>query len=446
MVTAGAAGDTTRLVRGLRWVSLGRSERAAWGRCQGSAATPYETVVAADRPSTTSCSCPSRHRPCKHAAGLADLAADGQIAITDEPDWVAPIVGRRPFTQASPDDSASTGPSERLVDPEAAARRAEARRVKVAAGLAELQLWLGDQVRTGLAGLPRAGYGHFDAIAARMVDAQAPGVAATLRALPADLVTADWPGRALHALGGLHLLARAHQQLDDLPEELAATVRSRVGYPVSKETVRGRPAVPDRWWAIAAIDTVEYQLTTRRVWLRGLDTGRWAMWLTVAPPGRDLDLSIRPGRTYACAAQFYPGSAQYRALIEPPLPDPDLPPASEVTPDEVASTRQWGGDDLATIGSQLADLLAADPWATRLPVVLAGVPVPPPPGGGPWQLRDAGGRSVPLVEGEGDPWPLVAQSGGEPLQVMGEYDGRRLLPLAVLPDAIGRRYSTVMSG
>ena len=98
-------------------------------------------------------------------------------------------------------------------------------------------------------------------------------------------------------------------------------------------------------------------------------------------------------------------------------------------------TRSWGGDDLATIGAQLADLLAADPWATRLPVVLAGVPVPPPPAGGPWRLRDAAGRAVPLVEGDGDPWPLVAQSGGEPLQVMGEYDGRRLLPLAVLPDA-----------
>lgn len=446
MVTAGAVGDGTRLVRGLRWVSLGRSERAAWGLCQGSAATPYETVVAADRPSTTSCSCPSRHRPCKHAAGLADLAADGQIALTDEPAWVAGIAGRRPFTQTAPGDATSTGPSDGLVDPEAAARRAEARRDKVDAGLAELRLWLSDQVRTGLAGLPRAGYGHFETIAARMVDAQAPGVAATLRALPADLVTADWPERALHALGGLHLLAHAHRRLDDLPVELAATVRTRVGYPVSKETVRRRPAVPDRWWAIAAIDTVEYQLTTRRVWLRGLDTGRWALWLTVAPPGRDLDLSIRPGRTYACAAQFYPGSGQYRALIEPPLPDPDLPPASEVTPDDDATTRQWGADDLATIGTQLADLLAADPWATRLPVVLAGVPVPPPPAGGPWRLRDASGRSVPLVEGEGDPWPLVAQSGGEALQVMGEYDGRRLLPLAVLPDACGRRYSTAMSG
>ena len=244
MVTAGAAGDATRLVRGLRWVSLGRSERAAWGRCQGSAATPYETVVAADRPSTTSCSCPSRHRPCKHAVGLADLAADGQIAVTDEPDWVAR------HRRSAPLHPADTG--RRGVDrPERGSRSTRRRRpggrrpggTRSPPVWPSCQLWLGDQVRTGLAGLPRAGYGHFDAIAARMVDAQAPGVAATLRALPADLVTADWPERALHALGGLHLLARAHQRLDELPEELAATVRSRVGYPVSKETVRGRPAV-----------------------------------------------------------------------------------------------------------------------------------------------------------------------------------------------------------
>jgi hypothetical protein len=444
MATSGAVSEGTRLVRGLRWVSLGRSERAAWGHCQGSAATPYETVVAADRPSVTACSCPSRNRPCKHAAGLAALAADGQIAVVAEPDWVARIVGRRPFTTAPPDPGRPAG-GDGPADPEAATRRAEARRGKVSVGLAELELWLGDQVRTGLAGLPRAGYAHFDAIAARMVDAQAPAVAAGLRALPADLVTADWPTRALHALGGLHLLARAHQQLDDLPEELAATVRTRVGYPVSKDVVRSRPAVVDRWWALAAVDSVEYQLTTRRVWLRGLDTGRWALWLTVAPPGRDLDLSIRPGRTYACAAHFYPGSGQHRALIEPPLPDTDEPSASDRTTAEVVATRTWGGDDLAAVSVQLADLLAADPWATRLPVVVAGVPVPPV-SDGVWRLRDAAGRTVPLIDGEGDPWPIVAQAGGEPLQVMGEHDGRRLLPLAVLPDAHGRRYSTALYG
>jgi hypothetical protein len=407
--------------------------------------------VAAERSSTTACSCPSRHRPCKHALGLAELAADGQIVSVAEPDWVARILSRRPFTETGAAGSAAGGSGSGPIDAEAAVRRAEARRAKVDAGLAELQLWLGDQVRTGLAGLPRAGYGHFDAIAARMVDAQAPGVAGALRALPADLVTADWPGRALHALGGLHLLARAHQGLDELPDALAATVRSRVGYPVTKEQVRARPAVLDRWWAIAAVDTVEYQLSTRRVWLRGLDTGRWAMWLTFAPPGRDLDTSIRPGRTYACAAHFYPGSGQHRALIEPPLPDPDVPSEedgdSDHDPtDDIARTRLWGGDDLATIGTQLAELLAGDPWATRLPVVVSGVPVPPLHPGDPWRLRDAAGRSVSLVEVEGDLWPLVAQACGEPLQVMGEYAGRGLRPLAVLSDELGRRYSTAVTG
>ena len=350
MVTAGATGDTTRLVRGLRWVSLGRSERAAWGRCQGSAATPYETVVAADRPSTTSCSCPSRHRPCKHAVGLADLAADGQIA-----DHRRTRLGRR-HRRSAPLHPAHTG--RRCLDrPQRGARRPGGGGPAGGspAGQGRRRVWrsssCGWAIRSGRGwpGCPAPATGTSTPSPPGWSTPRRPGWRPRCGRCPADLVTADWPGRALHALGGLHLLAHAHQQLDDLPEELAATVRSRVGYPVSKETVRGRPAVADRWWAIAGIDTVEYQLTTRRVWLRGLDTGRWAMWLTVAPPGRDLDLTIRPGRTYACAAQFYPGSGQYRALIEPPLPDPDLPPASDADPGrgrtDPAVGRRRPGDD-----------------------------------------------------------------------------------------------------
>lgn len=434
------------LPRGLRWLSLGRSERVAWGRCQGSAAEPYRIVVSARRPGTTVCSCPSQVRPCKHARGLADLAADGQISVSAEPDWVAALADRRPFTEPRP-QSGSPAVGDGPVDVEAAARRVAARREKVTAGLAELQVWLGDQVRIGLAQLPRAGYGHFDAIAARMVDAQAPAVASTLRSLPADLVSADWPGRVLHVLGGLHLLAEAHTRLDQLPDELAATVRSRVGYPVTKDQVRARPAVIDRWWAIAAVDTVEYQLTSRRVWLRGLDGGQWALWLTFAPPGRDLDTSVRPGRVYACEVRFYPGSGQHRVLLEPPLPDVDQPARGDVDDDdEVLRNRTWGGDDVAAVRTQLAELLAADPWASRLPVVLAGVPLPPSTAGEPWQLRDAAGLSVPLAELDGEPWPLVAQAGGRPLQVMGEYDGRVLQPFAVLPDRQGRRYRREVIG
>lgn len=443
-MTAGATSEQVRLVRGLRWLELGRSGRVAWGRCQGSAAQPYETVVAAAQPSVTACSCPSRQRPCKHARGLAELAGDRQIVLVEEPAWVTRIADRRPFGATSDAADAADDPApvrEGPADPEAAAKRAEARRERVDAGMVELRIWLADQVRGGLADLPRAGYAHFDAIAARMVDAQAPGVAGTLRSLPADLVSADWPSRALHILGGLQLLAEAHARLDELPEELAATVRSRIGYPVTRETVRSRPPVVDRWWAIAAVDTIEVQLTSRRVWLRGLDSGRWARWQTYAPPGRDLDTSVQPGRVYACEARFYPGAGQ-RVLIEPPLPDPDLPPDADLQ----SADRSWGGDDVAAACTQLAELLRADPWASRLPVVLAGVPVPPRHPGGDWCLRDRAGVTLPLVELEGEPWPLVAQAGAEPLQLMGEFDGRGLRPLAVLSDAHGRRSSTVLAG
>src|SRR5205823_8104009 len=81
-------------------------------------------------------------------------------------------------------------------DPVAAARRSAQRRSRVEAGLAELEAWLQDQLRTGLAGAPQAGYAHVDRVAARMVDAQAPAVAAAIRRLPAVVASGTgWPAR-----------------------------------------------------------------------------------------------------------------------------------------------------------------------------------------------------------------------------------------------------------
>jgi hypothetical protein len=98
----------------------------------------------------------------------------------------------------------------------------------VAAGLDELDQWLCDQVRGGIAGLDRAGYGHFDAVAARMVDAQAPGIAGMLRSIPVEFARVGWPSRVLEQLGALHLLIQAHRRLDELPADLTATVRARI--------------------------------------------------------------------------------------------------------------------------------------------------------------------------------------------------------------------------
>ena len=409
-----------RLARSGSWRELGGSERGIWGLCQGSGAAPYETVV--ELVSTTgTCSCPSRKRPCKHVLALLLLWTDDGIGVAAEPEFVTLWFAKR-AAGAERAASRSAGEAERggrLADPEAAAKRAAERRHRVDLGLVELDVWLGDQIRAGLAGLPRAGYQHFDSVAARMVDAQAPGVAGTLRAVPGELVGSDWPERALHALGGLRMLIKAHQRVDRLPAGLAATVRSRVGYPVAKDDVLRTTGVADRWHALAAVDTIDYQLESRRVWLLGEHTGRWAMWLTFAVPGQAFDTAVQPGQRIDADLHFYPGSGQHRALIGV---------ARSIEPGPFPPV----GSSLAGVRGRFAELLAADPWASRLPAVVHGVPLAPEDAGSPWRLVDDAGESCALADGGVDPWVLLAHSCGDPIDVFGEWHESRLLALSVL--------------
>jgi hypothetical protein len=314
-----------------------------------------------------------------------------------------------------------------MVQPERLAARAE----RVSAGLDELDQWLRDQVRTGIAGLGRGGYRPLDRMAARMVDAQAPGVAGMLRSLPGELAGEGWPGQLLEQLGALHLLVQAHRRIDDLPADLAATVRSRVGYPVRKADVLAGPGVSDHWFALGMVDSLDYRLVTRRVWLYGMTTRRWALLLSFTPPGGFLDDSVLAGHRLHAALHFYPGSGQYRALVgeQWDVLEPTEPPAPETYSD---------------LQDRFADLLAADPWATRMPAVILAAAIPPDRPGGRWRLREATGECREVVEVE-QPWPLLARSMGEPTPIFGEWGSAGFRPLSLLPDGHGARFSTVVA-
>jgi hypothetical protein len=316
------------------------------------------------------------------------------------------------------------------VDPEAAAKRAAQRKERVRLGLDELDVWLADQVRAGMAALQRSGYGPVDQMAARMVDAQAPGVAGMLRALPARFVGDDWPARTLEQLALIRLLVAAHSRLDALPADVADTVRSRVGYPTSRESVLARPAVRDHWAVLGYVDVADYRLTSRRVWLRGERSGRWAVLLSFAAGGAVLDSTVLPGVTIEADLHFYPGAGQHRALVG------------------VEHGRVDGVPDVPGVGvrqaaEEFGDLVAADPWAERLPVVLHGAPVLPVPLGhdpGRWLFRGEDGAAVPLLPGI-EAWPLMARSMGDPVDVAGEWTRRGFLPLGLLPHPLDPFFS-----
>jgi hypothetical protein len=419
-----AARQAALMLPARAWSSLGQTGTRLWGRCRGSGSTPYEVVVDRDTPAYV-CSCPSRKVPCKHALGLLLRWTEGQVPDAEPPDFV----DRRLTARTAAAEAQAARPAGELADPEAAAARAATRARRVADGLDELDLWIGDQIRTGLAGLERGGYAAVEAVAARMVDAQAPGVAGMLRGIPGELALEGWPERVLDQLAALHLLIRAHRRLDRLPPALAATVRSRVGYPVSKKDVLASPGVQDDWLAVGQVDTVEYRLETRRVWLWGRRTRRWALWLTFAPVGGAPDTTVTAGSRFTGSLHFYPGASEHRAVIGA---GQDVPGLTEPPPPE----------SLAVARRRFADLVAADPWASRMPTTLLVAPVPPVEGGR-WRLRDRDGACRDVIGLGGDPWPLLAQSRGEVVPVMAEWSTAGVRPLAVLggagPEASVRR-------
>ncbi|MEU0003114.1 SWIM zinc finger family protein [Streptomyces sp. NPDC006314] len=411
------------------WSEAGSGEGAVWGLCKGSGSRPYQTVVdLADAAGPAyRCSCPSRKFPCKHALGLLLLWAgdDGSVpASAQPPEWAEQwLSGRRgrAGTRRTPAEGGSAAGS---ADPEAARRRAERRAERVTAGAMELEQRLADLLRGGLAPAERAGYGLWDETAARMVDAQAPGLAARVRELAAIPASGPgWPARLLEECALLHLLDQGWLRRDVLPDGLAATVRSRLGLPASADG----PPVRDRWLVLAQYDTADAKLTTRRIWLHGAESGHTRLLLSYGAAGRAPELALPVGLALDAELSAYPGAGRSRAALgerfAPPAPAAFRPPG--VTTAEA----------VAGYGEALRD----DPWLDSVPVTLDRVV--PVPDGDLWQLADADTDSaLPLsraARSRPGLWRLVALSGGAPVTVFGECGHRGFTPLTAWPAGAG---------
>ncbi|GAA2397766.1 SWIM zinc finger family protein [Streptomyces coeruleofuscus] len=411
------------------WSEAGSSdEGTVWGLCKGSGSKPYQTVVdiAGASGPAYKCSCPSRKFPCKHALGLMLLWAGGDAAVPtgEAPEWAGQwIAGRRGRAEEKKAADSSGSPSG-SADPEAARRRAERRAERVTAGAVELEQRLADLLRAGLATAEQSGYGLWEETAARMVDAQAQGLAGRVRELGTIPSTGPgWPVRLLEECALLHLLGQGWLRRERLPEALAATVRSRIGLPASADG----PPVRDRWLVLAQYDTADTRLTTRRIWLYGADSDRTVLLLSYGAAGRAPELALPVGLALEAEVSAYPGAGQLRVA----LGEQFAPPAPTAIRPRGVTTSQ--------AAARYGDALRDDPWLESVPVTLGRVV--PTPDGGSWQLADADEDAAlpltPSARSRPGLWRLVALSGGAPVRVFGECGHQGFTPLTAWPEGPG---------
>jgi hypothetical protein len=394
-----------------KWELLGGDEEVLWGLASGSGKNPYKTQVALEG-FATKCSCPSRKFPCKHALGLMFLAASDLAQLTESkrPVWVVEWMEDRQERQEKAAKKAVAKKSAGPKDTAAAAKRREKREDRVAGGVEHLDSVLCDLMRNGLGRDEVAGPEFWEDLARRLVDAQAAGLAGWVRRL-GELPHSgpDWERDLLHELGMLHMLLDCHRRRAELDPEMRSEIEQLVGRTIDKETVLQGRGVTDRWFVAARWQREQDRFITSGSWLRGMESGRWALVLRFAAmPARPVD-PWPLGSMVETEMVFYPGVVADRAL-----------PRNDQAAAKIGGALPEPGGGFGEFLDGYAGNLAANPWRSRRPFM---VKAQPARHHGRPVLVDAEGLALPWTP-TGDGEDLLASiSAGRPIRMCGEWNG-----------------------
>ena len=396
-----------------RWTTLAGDGHWLWGTYREGNDSETRTALRLD-PVRFICTCREPNRPCRHGLALVLLfrnAAERWTVASDYPDWLQKAIDRgERQPPAPPDRDAAT------------ARRLE-RLQRMQGGMTELEQRLEDILRRGLAEINQLGPDYWAGFAARLVDAQLPAPARRLRRI-SDYLERE-PATAheyiLRELGQLYLLLRAWRKRDRLSPARQAELLATLGVNTKKEAVMAQRPVVDHWLVLGSTEGSEERLRYRRAWLRGEKTGRYALLLDFAFGDQPFERTWPVGSSWEAELHYYPGAYAQRALV------------ARARPGGRPYDGLAGYARFAALQTDFRAALARNPWLPQFPTLLNDVtPVPLP--SDQLALRDGAGTLLPLAISDKLHWLLLAESGGFPLDLFGEWSLDGFVPLTLVGD------------
>lgn len=417
---ASLAPDTASLKAGiglakpLNWKNLSKHPEGIWGDCQGSAKTPYQVQIALTD-FKIHCTCPSRKRPCKHALGLLTLFSQ-DVNLFNEQSELPEILLPKTITPKTEEAAEKVTEKDDAKKLAAQRKRQAEREKKIADGLAALDLWINDLARQGLSRLPPRFYHE---IAARMVDAQAGGLANLLRGLAAvPLQSEGYEARLLQALSQVFLLSQAYRCQEKLSPALQAEVRRRVGWNVNKEELLSAGGVEDHWLLLGKNYEAQDFVTSEQLWFIGKKTAQMLLiWNFLAAGATPSALQI--GQRIAATAHFYPSPWPLRAIFaeksEGQSEDVTYPLLSDAKPFLTIPENQ-GYSDWQKLLDDFSLALADNPFLDKFPAVIHKVSIQMLKNNTTqFFLCDQSSQALPLTNRQAMLWRFLAVARGQPV-------------------------------
>jgi len=366
------------------------------------------------------CTCPFFPKPCAHALALATLFQREGTSIFPEtsapPAWLDSLLSGR-----------SAGIARTGIDPEKRAAQQQKTRFerleRARNGFDDLEAWLSDTVRRGLATVVSEEPAAFEQLAARAADASMTGLSRNLRLLsniPPN--TPDWTTQVTDALAQVYLSVRAFRKRDLLPEALLYDLQNFIGISIKKEEVLASgERVHDTWAVLGALtEPLEDKLSVRRTWMLGAQSGHMALLLDFAFGGGGFAPGFVPGSIHQGTLVFYPSAFLQRALVQEDF---------QMIAKKVE--KMPGFPDADSFLKSYADALATQPWLPHFAGAVLDMQVHPEKNGR-FFATDISGKIFPLTVPENTGWSLVALCSGYPIHIFGEWNGREFRPLSAV--------------
>lgn len=304
----------TKVFNKTNWV-VEKSARAVWSAIQGSGKKPYYVCVDATN-IAFKCTCPSRKFPCKHGLALGFFIAANDynsIPEKEEPTWVLEWIDKRAAKQQKAVEKTKT------VAPKVNKKKKEDKWKKAVKSIEQVELWLQDVIKLGILEFQGKGAAYWDSLSQRMVDAKMPGINTYFNHLAQIDYQRQWEQPVLNTLRSLHLLVHAIKNNEHLDPEIKQEIELLLGWNINKKELlaNNQTEVVDDVWFVVKIDQRSLDnLESRKVYLYGVQTNRWAYILEFAfGSSYFADVYIEGGMMQAKLA-MYPGISNTRAVVK----------------------------------------------------------------------------------------------------------------------------------